>query len=310
MRIDRMLAMTVMMLNRDRITARELADKFDVSVRTIYRDLEAIDQAGIPIVSHSGNRGGYGIMDTFRIDRQYLTFDDIVSMVSTLRGVNSALENRELDLAIEKIVNLVPQNKTDDLKKYEQQVVVDIMPLGYSLRQKERFSKVHGAVCGQKLLRFDYCNTKGEHTNRTVEPMTLIFKGYAWYLFAYCRLKEDYRLFRLSRMNQPVILDETFETRDKTFRDVFSGNSSSVRTIHLKLLFSAFVRMQVEDFFEPKQIMILKEGNMQVEVDFPEDEWVYSFLLGYGEHVTVLEPFHIRHILAEKAKKIFSLYQT
>ena len=129
MRIDRLLAITVLLLNRDRIRARELAEKFDVSVRTIYRDLEAIDQAGIPITSFSGNRGGYGIIDTFRIDRQYLTFDDIVSLVSTLRGVNSTLENRELDLALEKIINLVPACKTGEFKRISEQIVVDLIPL-------------------------------------------------------------------------------------------------------------------------------------------------------------------------------------
>lgn len=309
MRIDRMLSITIMMLNRDRVTARELADKFKVSVRTVYRDLQAIDQAGIPIISHSGNKGGYGIMDTFRIDRHYLKLDDIVSMVSTLRGINTTLENRELDEAIEKIANLVPRTKSDDLNKYSRQMVVDIMPLGYTYRQKARIQEVHQAVNEQRLFEFEYYNAKGQHTKRIVEPMTLIFKGYAWYLFAYCRLKSDYRLFRLSRMRKTRILPESFDRKDKSYEDMFWPSSDTIQSVHLKLQFYPNVRVQVEDFFEPNQIRYLKNGSMRVEVDFPEDEWVYSFLLGYGEHVKVLSPQHIREILMEKAKKIQAIYK-
>lgn len=309
MRIDRMLSIIVMMLNRDRVTARELAEKFEVSVRTIYRDLQSIDQAGIPIMSYSGNKGGYGIMDTFRIDRQYLTFDDIVSMVTTLRGVNSLLENRELDEAVEKIANLVPKAKNHDLKEYSKRIAVDIIPLGYTHRQKARIKDVHQAVSAQRLLEFEYNNSKGEHTRRIVEPMTLIFKGYAWYLFAYCRLKDDFRLFRLSRMRNTAVLSEFFQRKKKSYEEAFWTDSDSVYTVHLELLFSPKVRVQVEDFFEPDQIDYQDEGFMRVDVDFPEDEWVYSFLMGYGEHVKVLSPPHIQEIIQEKAEKIQSVYK-
>lgn len=309
MRIDRMLSITVMMLNRDRVTARELAEKFEVSIRTIYRDLQAIDQAGIPITSYSGNRGGYGIMDTFRIDRQYLTFDDIVSMVTTLRGINSTLENRKLDLAIEKITNLIPKIKNDDFQEYSRKVVVDILPLGYTHRQKARIKDVHRAVIAQRLIELEYSNAKGECSRRTVEPLTLVFKGYAWYLFAYCRLKSDYRLFRLSRMREVTILSESFDRKPRSYEDAFWTDPDSIRMVHLSLLFSREVRVQVEDYFEPEQIQYSEDGSMHVEVDFPEDAWVYSLILGFGEHVKVLSPPHIQKIIQEKAEKIKSVYK-
>ncbi|HDQ45826.1 MAG TPA: YafY family transcriptional regulator [bacterium] len=309
MRIDRMLGITMMMLNRDRVAARELAERFGVSVRTIYRDLEAVNQAGIPVVSHSGNRGGYGIMDTFRIDRQFLTFEDILAMVSVLRGVNSTLENQELDLAVEKIASLLPRHQADWMAHYSRQVVIDILPLGYTKRQKDRLKTVHQAVVEGRLLRFTYSNNKGEKTVRCAEPMTLIFKGYAWYLFAFCRLREDYRLFRLSRMDHPEMLDASFEKKDKAWEDAFDPDPSGVTMAHLKLRFSPAVRVRVEDYFEPDQIRTAPDGSLYVEVCFPEDQWIYSFLLGYGEHVEVLEPPHIREFLRRKAEKIQALYK-
>ncbi len=288
MRIDRLLGITVLLLNRDRITARELAERFEVSVRTVYRDLETINTAGIPVVSYTGNQGGYGILDTFRIDRQVLTFGDVVSLVSTLRAVNSVLENRELDAAVEKIANLLPRRGEDALSRASERIVIDILPMGYTKKQKDRLADVHRAVSEQRLIRFAYCNNRGENTVRTVEPMTLIFKGGVWYLFAFCRLKSAYRLFRLSRMSDSEVLDETFQRREESFRDIFASNPAGPNLVELELRFSPEVRSRVEDFFDPDQIRRDEIGHMRVDVVFPEDEWVYAFLLGFGEHLEVL----------------------
>ncbi|MDM7925643.1 MAG: YafY family protein [bacterium] len=309
MRIDRLLGITVLLLNRDRIAARELAERFGVSVRTVYRDLDTINSAGIPVVSHAGNQGGYGILDTFRIDRQVLTFEDVVSLVSTLRAVNSALENRELDAAVEKIANLLPRRGEDALSRVSERVVIDILPMGYTKKQKDRLADVHRAVSEQRLIRFAYCNNRGESTVRTVEPMTLVFKGSAWYLFAFCRLKSAYRLFRLSRMSDPEVLDGTFERREESFRDVFASDPAGPNLVELELRFSPAVRVRVEDFFDPEQIRTDEVGRLLVGAVFPEDEWVYSFLLGFGEHLEVLSPERIRNLLAEKAGKIQALYK-
>jgi predicted DNA-binding transcriptional regulator YafY len=308
MRIDRLLGITVLLLNRDRITARELAERFEVSVRTVYRDLETIHTAGIPVVSHAGNQGGYGILDTFRIDRQVLTFGDVVSLVSTLRAVNNALENRELDAAVEKIANLLPRRGEDALSRVSERLIIDILPLGYTKKQKDRLADVHLAVSEQRLIRFAYCNNRGENTVRTVEPMTLVFKGGVWYLFAFCRLKSAFRLFRLSRMSLPEALDETFERREESFRDIFASETAVPNRVDLKLRFSPEVRVRVEDFFDPDQIRKDESGRLLVDVIFPEDEWVYAFLLGFGEHLEVLEPDRIRGLLAEKAGKIQAIY--
>jgi predicted DNA-binding transcriptional regulator YafY len=308
MRIDRLLGITVLLLNRERVTARELAERFEISVRTVYRDLETIHQAGIPVVSHAGNQGGYGILDTFRIDRQVLTFEDVVSLVSTLRGVNSALENRELDAAVEKIANLLPRHGEDALRRISERVVIDILPMGYTKKQKDRLQDIHRAVSEQRLIRFEYRNNRGEDSTRTVEPMTLVFKGSVWYLFAFCRLKSAYRLFRLSRMSPPSVLDETFERRTGSFQDIFASGETPPNLVTLQLRFSPEVRVRVEDFFDPDQIRTDAGGRLLVNVAFPEDEWVYSFLLGFGEHIEVLAPDRIRGLLAEKAGKIQTLY--
>ena len=310
MRIDRMLSITVMLLNRERVAARELAQRFEVSVRTIYRDIEAINLAGIPIVSYPGNNGGYGIMENYKIDRQVLTLKDMIAIVSSLKGINTALEDQELDSAIEKIRSLVPKNKTDQLELHLEQMVIDILPWGYPKRHKERLKMIYESIVHNRLLHFVYRNSKGEKRSRTVEPMTLVFKGYTWYLFAYCCMREDYRLFRLSRMNNLKSQDQFFARRRGSYRDFMEPDERKLNMAHLVLRFSPRARVRVEDYFDEEQISIRRDGSLIVKVSFPEDEWVYSFILSYGEDVEVVEPLHIRKIVKEKAKKITSLYQT
>jgi predicted DNA-binding transcriptional regulator YafY len=219
MRIDRMLSITVMLLNRERIPAKELADKFEVSVRTIYRDIDAINMAGIPIVSYQGNSGGFGIMPNYKLERQLLTFDSMVSILSALKGVNQTLGDESIDGAIEKITSLVPKEKADDLHSMTERIVMDILPWGSSRRQRENLQLVHAAIAANKLVEFDYLSDNGSIVNRSVEPMTLVFKGYAWYLFGYCLVRKDFRLFRLTRMRELAILDDSFNRKNVSYRD-------------------------------------------------------------------------------------------
>jgi predicted DNA-binding transcriptional regulator YafY len=310
MRIDRLLAITIMLLNRDRISARALAEYFEVSVRTIYRDVDALNLAGIPIISYPGNSGGFGIVESYKIDRQLLTLDNMMTILTTLKGVNITLEDRQLDMAIEKISSLIPVEKDNEIRQHFNKMVIDISPWGYGRRQKDKLKMIYQALNDNKLLKLTYYNTKGEETERAVEPMTLIFKGFGWYLFAYCRNKNDFRLFRLSRMRNLHILSETFSRKDVSYRGYDMKLSKSINWVKLELKFSKEARVRVEDQFEPDQIRCQEDGSLIVNVSFPEDTWVYATILSYGEQVEVLKPEYIREIILEKIKKTAGIYET
>lgn len=309
MRIDRMLSIIVMLLNRDKISARELSDKFEVSIRTIYRDIDAINLAGVPIVSYSGNNGGFGILDNYKIDHQLLTFNDMCAMLSALKGVNTTLEDKELDSAIEKIKSLVPKDKTDSLDLYLQQIVIDMLPWGYTNVKKERMKLIQKAIFNSNILKFNYKNTKGEDSIRKVEPMTLIYKGYAWYLFSFCYFKNEYRIFRLSRMRNLEILNDTFIRKNTTYHDFMKPDLTNDKIVNIVLKFSPEVRVRVEDYFEEEQVEYKDNGDMIVNVSFPDDQWVYSYILSFGENVEVIEPEHIRKIIQNKAEQIINNYK-
>jgi predicted DNA-binding transcriptional regulator YafY len=308
MRIDRMLAITVMLLNRDRIAAREFADKFEVSVRTIYRDIDAINLAGIPIVSFAGNDGGFGIMENYRIDRQVLSLNDMFTILSALKGVNTSLGDVELETAIEKIKSLVPKEKSGEMELHFEQLAIDLMPWEGSDRHKRIFKKIQGSINQNLLIKIKYSNTKAETLERVVEPMTLVLMGYAWYLFAFCRMRNDFRGFRLSRIKDIDILGHNFTRRDASYKNYIKQDNEQA-AVKLVLKFSSEIRSRVMDYFDEGQIDTQENGDMIVRVSYPEDEWVYSNILSYGDYVEVLEPVHLRKIILEKAKKIAELYK-
>lgn len=304
-----MLGIVVLLLNRDKISARLLSERFEVSVRTIYRDIEAINMAGIPIVTYPGNRGGFGIMNNYRLDRQVLSIDDMTSIITSLKSVSNTTGDNDLETVAEKILSLVPIDKTEKIKRRFEEFSIDIMPWGFVQKSKEYIKILQQAISERNLVQFTYRNMRGEFLERVVEPMTVVFKGYAWYLFAFCRIRNDYRIFRLSRMDELKIMEEIFERRVKTYRDIASETIDESKFVNLVLKFRPEVRIKVEEYYSECNVTYLDDGSMIVRASFPEDEWVYGAILSFGSFVEVLEPPHIRDIIKEQAKKMFDIYK-
>ncbi|MBX3008405.1 MAG: YafY family transcriptional regulator [Melioribacteraceae bacterium] len=309
MRIDRMLGIVVVLLNRDRISAKSLSERFEVSVRTIYRDIEAINMAGIPIVAYAGNNGGFGIMENYRLDRQVLTLQDMTSILTALKGVSATLGDNDLETVTEKILSIVPNDKMEQLKQRFDELCIDIMPWGFKQRSKEYIKEIQQAISEKRLIKFDYCNSKNERCFRSLEPMTLVYKGYAWYLFGYCLYKNDYRIFKIVRMSNLLITNETFKRKEKSYQDFMKVNIDKSKFVNLVLRYSKELQAQVEEYFDDAQIEYENDGSMIVKIALPDDNWLHSIILGSGEHVEVLEPSHIRDAIKEKAEKILHHYK-
>jgi len=309
MRIDRLLAITILMLNRERVTARELADKFEVSIRTIYRDFDAMNMAGIPVISYSGNNGGFGILENYRLDRRLLTPQDVEAILTTLHGVNRTLEDKSLSQAMDKIASLIPRGQGEEVMQNLEQMVIDIFPWGENPGHGEKIKCLHQAVAQRRIVQFAYINSLGERTIRKVEPMTLLFKGYSWYLFGFCLFKNDYRFFRLSRIKDCETLPVSFTRRGKSYRDCFGPFGENLEPTEFILRFNAGVRQFIEDSFEEEQVEPQPDGSAIVRFRMPVNEWTYGFILSFGENVEVVSPEHIRNEILEKIKKIHFFYK-
>jgi predicted DNA-binding transcriptional regulator YafY len=187
------------------VSAGTLAERFGVSVRTIQRDMDTINLAGIPIVSLQGHNGGYGILDTYKMDRRLMTVDDLFYIITALSGIDSTLGDRKIGDTLEKMKGLVPRAPDADFQERKEKLRIDFSMLGGGPAQREIFKIVQSAVDSGRLLRMTYTNNRLERVGRIVEPMNVVFTWRSWYLFAYCRLREDFRVPDLQNRNPEVL---------------------------------------------------------------------------------------------------------
>lgn len=311
MKINRLLAIVVLLLNREKVSASELASKFEVSVRTIYRDIDAINMSGIPIASKSGNNGGFYIVENYKISHQFLTIKDMISIAEALKNINGVLNNSSVDLAIEKVKSIVPEDKKEKFNMHFKQIFIDTLPWGFKKSDGEdlKYNIIIEALKGKNCLSFNYMNAKCEYTFRKVEPITLVFKGFGWYLFSFCTMRNDYRIFKLSRMKNLNVLNEKVHDSMLSYEKYLSKNNPPKNTIKLVLKFSQKVKYKIIDYFNKDEITFNEDGSSIVRTEVLENNWIYSMILSYGEHIEVLKPKTIRQVIKDKCQKTLDIYR-
>lgn len=308
MKIDRLLAITIMLINRPMITAKELSDKFEVSMRTIYRDIESIIAAGIPVVSWQGKKGGFCLMENYRIDRQLLTLNDMTSILLALKGISTTLQNNSISDAIEKIESLVPEDKKEHIYRSFEHIIIDLAPWESSEKQKSTLKIIQQSIEEHKVLSFLYRNLKGEELTREIEPISLILKANCWYVYGFCRTRNDFRIFRLSRIHDCTLHSTTFTSRNRPFVEQEFFTTDNRIPVTFVLRFSPAAKCKVEEFYGQCSKSTDEQGRITVEVTFPEDEWVYSTILSYGAECEVLSPLHVRELIGNRLKLAAQYY--
>lgn len=214
MKLDRMMAILTLLQEQEWLQAPALAARFEVSVRTIYRDIEALNLSGIPIETRQGNAGGVRVMPGFKLDKALLTERDLTDVVTALKSFSTALPGSPESVLMEKLDKSVPKERKKDFMRRTNEVIIDISPWGDDVRIREKLSIVRGTLEQNHTLSFSYVNGQGQKTTRVIEPQTLVFKGMNWYVFGWCREAEDFRMFRISRMTQPQDAGEGFMPRE------------------------------------------------------------------------------------------------
>ncbi|RAV12992.1 helix-turn-helix transcriptional regulator [Paenibacillus contaminans] len=306
MKLDRLLAITMLLLNRKRVSGKELAERFEVSLRTVYRDMEAINQAGIPIVSYDGATGGYEIMEHYRLDRQFLSIGELSSLVTSLKGIQSALGEQEMGGLLEKVGALVARTEKQQTDAASENLLIDINPWRNGNAEKQVFADLRQAVKNNNLVRFGYISSAGEESERILEPMGLALKWFSWYVYGYCRLRKDFRTFRLSRINELRIELETFERRLNPPIPLEHWELRSPKIPVLLQMPPAF-RGRLENHI--RHIETLENGKLLVHAEFPDESWVANLLLSFGPELKVLEPDPIRSRLRELALGVAANYE-
>ncbi|MNO20986.1 HTH domain protein [compost metagenome] len=310
MKIDRLLAMTILLLNRERVSAKELAERFEVSTKTIYRDMETLNQSGIPIVAHQGTAGGFEIMEQYTIARQYLTYNEISAITAAVKGAATAIDDSMLDTVLEKVKALLGKADRTDSGTNGAGLIFDFNPWGQNVRTREKMNMLRQAITQSQRVGMRYLNRNGTESERIVEPSNLILKGYVWYLQAYCTLRGDFRVFRLNRIHELALLREPFVRRESPSLEQYAWDSewSKEERQELTLVFHPNARYRIEDSFPPELITIQEEGSIQVKGEFTVDHWFYGMLLSYGDQVKVVHPESVAQEIVHRARKILERY--
>ncbi|KAB3529173.1 helix-turn-helix transcriptional regulator [Alkaliphilus serpentinus] len=304
MKINRLIEITVLLLKKEVIKAKELAERFEVSTRTIYRDIETLSMAGVPVYMSKGKGGGISIMEDYSLSKTFLSKEDKESLIIALKTLK-ATKYPEIDSAIAKISGLF---KDDD----EDWVQVDFSHWGSNPNENQKFNRIKEAILKRKMMTFNYINSRGEGSQRYVEAMKLIYKGVGWYLYGYCRLKENFRIFRISRIKELVVNDEVFKRRQTPLMDHMEYEETQKETkrpwVTLKLRFKEEALYRIYDDFDAESIVKNDNNTYDVTTSYPEDEWVYGYILSFGRKVEVLEPPRVRGIIANRLKEALKIY--
>ena len=281
---------------------------FEVSLRTIYRDIETISQSGIPIVTYRGANGGIAIMDEYKIENKLFTLSDITELLIGLNSIHSTLSSEELLNTIAKIKGLLPK---DDIKAIEEKInriKIDHTPWFDAERTKLSLEKIKIAISENKLISFKYFDRLGQKSERIIERYRLVFKNSNWYTQGYCTMRDDYRLFEISNMSSLEIKTEIFTPRDFDYNseDIYFRTNREVIT--LKLLVDESLLDTMIKFCGEYNVIPRGDDKYICYFPFVEDNYFYNMIIQFGDKCECLEPEYIRVNLITRIENLLSVY--
>lgn len=305
MRIDRLLGITIYLLNREKASSKKLSERFEVSRRTIQRDMEAIARAGIPVASTYGAGGGYSIIKSFRIEGHAAEDSDYTTIVTALKGLSTAFGNPRIDALLEKIISVAGRSAQ------RSEVVLDFGILRERESINEMLTLLEECISHKRGVAFDYTNADDVSGRVEAEPIVLTYKWYSWYLFAFCSAKMDYRLYKLCRIDNLSVTGRPFSQEHENAETLLSRHEESSRRkyIDIKLLCKAEVRTKALEYLNGNIEEEYENGEFLLTLHLPENEHMwFATLLALGNKAVVVEPAGLRLRLAQKAKEILEAY--
>lgn len=299
MKDNRLFKILYYILEKGKVTANELADKFEVSVRTIYRDIDSISSAGIPIYALQGKGGGIEIAEDFVLSKSLLSENEKQQIMSALQGLDNTTKQSENEL-LTKLSALFKMKNTSWIE-------VDFNNWQNNKLYEKTFDDIKSAILSKNIISFTYFISNEEETSRSVKPVRLLFKSQDWYLYALCLLRNDFRYFKLSRIKNLDIHTEEF---DDSFEDILlKKEMSHENTVNIKVKFNRKVAFRVYDELNG-EITEDNDGNLYTEIQIPNNHNLYNYIFSFGDGAEVLEPKEIRRQIKEMINKMAEKYIT
>lgn len=309
MKIDRLIAIIMVLMERDMVGASKLAEMFEVSLRTIYRDIEAIGKAGIPIISSTGPGGGVGIVPSYKMEKRLFSKSDITALLMGLGHIQSSLPSDELVNTLAKVRGALPENEYHKLELKANQIKFDLVPWHGKGIIPQALEIIRVALEKQQVIRFQYGTQVEIKSIRDVEPCRLLLKNMNWYMQGYCRMRRDYRTFKLLRMRDVQLLEESYELHELPMEqlDRFGLNDEFKETFKLRIDRELWEEMA--GLYGEENIIPDGEDHYIVTARMPAVESVARMLIGYTYHCVCLEPLGMRNMIKDLLNKTSRLYQ-
>ncbi|WNS42301.1 YafY family protein [Paenibacillus sp. MMS20-IR301] len=304
MRVDRLLSMLLIISGKGTVTGKELAEHFEVSLRTIYRDIDKISEAGIPVAASSGKGGGYYIMDSYNIGSLFLNRDEAHTFVAVMKNLHGLFgRNEAFNDIILKLEHTYRQEPDKD------KLTLDLSHFSMEQEIKEYLGIISKAITDNRLLVFSYINRNMESLERTVEPGWMDFRHGHWYMIGFCRVRGDYRRFKLVRIKH-LEQGPSFAPRelpDDRIAEIIE-HSYSQREIQVVLRFTSRIGAQLTKYFQKEKISRDEDGFYLVSDTFPYEEGLLKFILSFGKECELLEPRELRAELQQYMQNMLRSY--
>jgi predicted DNA-binding transcriptional regulator YafY len=324
-----------LLLERGSVTARELAERFEVSPRTIYRDVENLSSAGIPVYMEKGRNGGIRLLPDFVLDKTVLTPAEKEEILSALQGLAaadlgataaSAAGGIGASTAVTASGGIGTAGRIgaagSTLHKLAalfgttggSWIEVDFSGWSWGREAKESFELLKTAVLSHHVITFAYYSSLsgkaagGEKSIRFVEPLKLVFRGQSWYLYGWCRTRADGRFFKLSRLKDIVLLDEVFERETPARVTDLASLGPVPENIAVAFRADASIAFRIYDEYPHDSVRTEEDGSLLVRAEMPRGEWLVSYFLTYGQHIEILEPAFLRSEMMEAFKAAIGKY--
>ncbi|MCL2579932.1 MAG: YafY family transcriptional regulator [Oscillospiraceae bacterium] len=301
MQINRLFEIVYLLMNKKQVTANELASHFEVSKRTILRDIDTLSTAGVPIYTTQGKGGGIFIQDNFVLNKALVSEDEQKQILFSLQSM-SATEFIDTDQAFGRLRSFFDSPNKEWIE-------VDFSRWGHSEADNAKFERLKNAIINELAVSFDYISAYGESKGRKVYPLKLSFKSKAWYLQTFCLSDNDYRVFKFSRISNMEVLDTPFNrSAYETPRIEPTYDPSEYTPVEVRLLIAAHAKFRIYDEFAERDITANEDGSLTLRM--AQGQWIHDYILSYGTAAEILEPQHIRDEMLVRIEKIKNKYMS
>ena len=306
MKYEMMLKILFELLSKKSVQASYLAEKYEISVRSVYRYINSLDYAGIPIYTKRGNNGGFYIMENYKLPASFLTREEFSEAIAALKGLNEQVNNKTITSVINKLLSLTKKDYYDvNIKSGN--LIIDATPWGDVKDYKNHLTFIEKSIEDGYLLSIDYQDRFGEVSKRIIEPHSVVLKQGLWYVFAYCRLRKAFRLFKIGRITQITIMKEKFEKRPLPEVLPFENWYDSQNLTEIEFEVSDKAVSDVEEWIGINNV---KRGKDKITAKalLPMDDILIGKILGFGNEIKVVAPKKLQKMLKDKVNKIVKYY--